>query len=156
MKMTSDLANELLSYDANSGKLIWKERHVSFFVGSGHFTADHICKIWNSKFAGTVAGMGCDDDYSRIRIFGKRYRAHRLIHLMVNGSWPRKSSEHRKRTSKTGVTGIYYQAKARKYEVRVNGVYIGIYQTIDEAKKIKEDMKLRANAYHPNEMNKCA
>ena len=45
-----EMLNKLLRYDAETGKLFWKERHPSFFEG-----CEIKSKRWNNRFSGKEA-----------------------------------------------------------------------------------------------------
>ena len=64
--LTQARALELLSYDPATGRLVWREGAYN---------------------AGKVAGEG-NGSYGRVYIDGARYKAHRVIWLMMTGSFP--------------------------------------------------------------------
>lgn len=72
--------NRLFEYDSETGNLIWRERPRE------DFATLRAMKIWNTRFAGKVAGCVRKDGYRGIRINGKDYFAHRLIYILHCGS----------------------------------------------------------------------
>lgn len=71
-----DYVRKVLSYDKDTGVLIWKER-VSIRVMVG-------------KAAGTTNSQG----YIKITIKGRAYGAHRVAWLLHYGEWPSKVIDH--------------------------------------------------------------
>lgn len=74
--LTAEKVNSLLSYDRNTGVLRWKEMASS------------------RRPAGSVAGNIMGNGYRYIGINGKRYKASRLIWLMIHGEWPKEIIDH--------------------------------------------------------------
>ena len=68
MKMTRELALENLEYNQETGILTWKVARSGIAVGD-------------------VAG-GLNHGYLQFRFYFKKYQAHRVIWLMMNGEWP--------------------------------------------------------------------
>jgi HNH endonuclease/AP2 domain len=62
----------LFHYDPATGDLIWRERPLSDFANK------RIMKIWNTRFAGKVAGSSHHSGHW-VTIDGVRYAAHRII-----------------------------------------------------------------------------
>lgn len=79
MSLTAERLREVLRYDPDTGKFTW-------IKATGK-------KSKPGKAAGYKSG---DDSYCRILlgIDGKRYRAHRLAWLYMNGQWPRLDVDH--------------------------------------------------------------
>lgn len=76
-----DVLNQYLSYDANTGVLIWNFRRPDCFKTASQF------KIWNTRYAGKEAFAATDSRGRRYgRIDSVRYSAHRVIWKMVTGS----------------------------------------------------------------------
>lgn len=148
---------EMFAFDEEAGHLIWRERPAD------HFATAAAEKIWNSRYAGTVAGV-IDDGYRRIKFAGKMWKAHRLIWIYVNGQIPdglqvdhingvrsdnrlanlrlvtnaencRNQSMPRNNTS--GVMGVVWHRRARKWQAQVKiagrTTYLGLFDTIEAA-----------------------
>lgn len=76
-------------YDPQTGNLFWKPRDVKWFSDSTRWSADQICKSWNTRYANKPAFTSRDSDgYPQGHILTKSLRAHRLIWLLVHGVWP--------------------------------------------------------------------
>lgn len=85
---TQDLLNELLEYEAGTGKLFWKPRSKEHFLSKGH-SAEHTCHRWNSRYAGKEAFASCNvSGYRQGSIFDRKALGHRVAWLMVNGEKP--------------------------------------------------------------------
>ncbi len=84
-----ELLRQLLEYEPETGKLYWRERPRDMF------SRDMSWKTWNTRFAGKEAFANSDDvGYRSGRIFGVRYRAHRVVWAMHHGNWPKESIDH--------------------------------------------------------------
>lgn len=85
MNLTQEQLQQLLTYNKNTGELIWKPRDVSLFKD------ERSCKTWNTRYSGKHAGTKGRFNgkwYGVIRINGKQYLAHRVIWLYVTGVVP--------------------------------------------------------------------
>ena len=71
---------ELFHYDQQTGNLMWKNRPET------DFSTMRVCRIWNSKFAGSIAGYVRPDGYRKICIDRVMYQAHRLVWIMHYGN----------------------------------------------------------------------
>jgi hypothetical protein len=83
-----DLLRKLLRYEPETGKLFWRERDREFFK------SDRDYKVWNIRFAGKEAFTASDCGYKTGKVFGKTYRAHRIIWALQTGAWPRDEIDH--------------------------------------------------------------
>jgi hypothetical protein len=77
--LTADRVREVLSYDPISGILRWKAPSCD----------KSYIKV------GSIAGSKTVKGYLNIMIDGERHPAHRLIWLMVTGSWPKNLMDHK-------------------------------------------------------------
>lgn len=79
--VTAQDAHALLTYDPESGHLYWKQRPIE--------------RGWNRKFqSGNPAGYLAPSGYIMLNVGGKLHRAHRVIWLMVYGTWPEHTVDH--------------------------------------------------------------
>jgi hypothetical protein len=85
--LTAERARELFSYDPQTGVLSWRSDRPS---GNG------AVRIHKGREAGCVS-RGRHTSYRLVRVDGRMYPAHRLIFLIVTGSWPRGHVDHRDR-----------------------------------------------------------
>ena len=79
IELTQEIACELLEYNLHTGNLTWKSRSQKYFKSK------HDMKCWNSRYANKRAGYIAStksEKYMLLRIFGKMYRAHRIIMAM--------------------------------------------------------------------------
>ena len=76
--------HECFSYNAETGKLTWKRRPLVHFDGD-----ERLWKIWNTRYAGTLAG-GIGGGYLRVNLIvggrGRLVRAHRIAYAAHQ--WP--------------------------------------------------------------------
>ena len=79
----------LISCEPETGKLFWRHRPLWLFA------TKRGCSTWNAKWAGKEAFTAANyQGYRDGRIFGRPYRAHRVIWAMVNGRWPADQIDH--------------------------------------------------------------
>lgn len=162
MEITSKIIRELLHYDTDTGVFTWRRRDLKWF---GH---ERDCKRWNNRYAGKTAGSLHTKpngyQFVEITLFKRPYKAHRVAWLYVTGSWPSDGIDHINRNptdnrfvnlreattlenghnqsryanNKSGVSGIFWNKRARKWYVScgLNGVrhYLGTYQDFSCAK----------------------
>lgn len=136
---------ELLSYDPETGVFTWRVSRKS-----------------GTAVAGAVAGTISDRGYVCIKIFGRKYRAHRLAWLHVHGLWPEYDVDHRNRVrhdnrianlravtkavnqqnrsdahrnNKVGVLGVQRRRARYVARIQVGGdkKYLGSFKTIEAA-----------------------
>lgn len=69
------------------GRLIWKDRTPDLFV-DGLQTKEHKCLAWNRKNGGKEAFRWKANGYYSGSLFGKKYKAHRIIWKFVYGEDP--------------------------------------------------------------------
>lgn len=87
--LTQALANQLLSYDPNTGVLYWKARDISLFSDDSRHPQHVIQSRWNTRYAGTKALTGtAAKGYKAGSMLNKRVYAHRIIFLLAHGRWP--------------------------------------------------------------------
>lgn len=159
--------NELLRYDAETGRLFWKERSASLFQ------TKRAANIWNAQYPGKEAFTAYNAyGYREGRIFNGLHRAHRIIWAMhfgnasddidhINGdrSDNRLSnlravtrSENRRNCAvrsdnSTGVTGV----KKRKYgwQAYIGTHTIGNFKTFEDAVVARKAAEAEFG-FHPN------
>lgn len=162
IELTKELAEELLSYNPESGELRWKTRDIRFF------SSDAYMRRWNTRLAGKLAGVVNPDGYIEIRLSGTIYKAHRLIWFMQAGSWPdgqidhvdhcrtnnrwsnlrsvtnadnsRNQSRHSSNTS--GVTGVSWDNRYGRWRatIKVDGTkkHLGYFVNFNEAVAVRK------------------
>ncbi|MBP6738768.1 MAG: HNH endonuclease [Leptospiraceae bacterium] len=149
-----DLLNEHLSYDVNTGIIIWKK------------SPGNKCKIGDA--AGTLS-----NGYAQIGLKGKIYRTHRIVWFLYYNSWPKNQIDHingirddnrienlrevtirenqqnRVEHRNGALVGTYFNKKAKKWrsQIRINGehIHLGYYKTEAEAHNSYNSFKKENN-----------
>ena len=145
------LLKELFMYD--DGKLFWKistgfpRQHAGFEI------KDH------NKPHG----------YKRVTVNGKRYKVHQIIFMMHHGylppliehidkdklnnrienlrplEWPEHSIKSFVKKNESKVRNVNFRKDRNKYQVKMNvdnkRMHFGFYDTLEEAKKVAEEMR---------------
>lgn len=86
---TPEQLRNLLSYEAETGKLYWKPRPYEMFKNKqAHGT-------WNTRYAGkeSFTAIG-NHGYHTGSVNNKMYTAHRVIWAIAHGEWPRDQIDH--------------------------------------------------------------
>lgn len=85
-----EVLRQLLRYEPETGKLFWRERSDKFCV-----TAQE-AKRWAARYDGAEAfTLANDRGYRCGKVFGRAYKAHRVIWAIVTGHWPDAEIDHR-------------------------------------------------------------
>ena len=138
--LTAERLREVLEYDPETGEFRWKLRI------SSNFSSKRAGSIWNSRFAGKIAGCLTEPSgYVVIAVDSINYRAHRLAFLWMTGEWPKNEIDHRdmcrhnniwsnlreatsgqnklnkkvRSDSSTGIKGVGFCKKRKKYRVDI-------------------------------------
>lgn len=86
---------QLLRYEPDTGKLFWRERSSEHILKSGRHTPELAASIWNNQHAGREAFTAADGaGYKCGAVYGRNFRAHRVIWAIHYGSWPVNSVDH--------------------------------------------------------------
>lgn len=132
-------------------------------------------KVFNSKYAGKIAGCLNPDGYIYISILGSNYLAHRLAWKILTGEDPVNEIDHDNRVrsdnrsvnlrqadgaqnnsntgirgdNTSGVRGARWHKAAKKYvaEISVGRVrkHLGVFDTLEEASNVYDEATLK---YH--------
>jgi hypothetical protein len=166
--------NQLFTYDPDTGYLFWKERSHEDFPEAKRLNS------WNSRWAGKRAFTYLDPKtgYYHGCVWGKTYRAHRVIWHMNNGRWPKdiidhidgngannrienlrevSSSENSRNmklllTNTTGFHGVTQREKGKwvaRIDVNLKTVYLGTFDTLEEAVQCRKEAEIKYG-YHEN------
>ena len=157
-----EVLRQLLRYEPETGKLIWRPRGAPFFAG-GDYPADRLAKSWNGRFAGKDAGTVHAKGYRYIKIDSQCFAAHRIVVAMVSGEWPTYEIDHidhdklnnrmsnlriatrsenarnmpKHRSNKSGHNGVVWNKKTSKWRafIGVNGrnIHLGSFDKIEDA-----------------------
>jgi len=168
-----DRLHDWFDYDAETGSLKWKVRKWTDFT-------DHRDWIWFcGRFSCREAGTSHSDGYRRVGIQRKPFRAHRIIWALQTGSWPAFELDHinhdradnrwenlraapgsindmnqsRQRNNTSGVTGVYYHKRDRKWraQVKLNGKHVFAKCFATKAEAISAVLAARKfHKFHPN------
>lgn len=176
-ELTLELVKELLDYEPETGVFFWKERDIKFFTPTEKRTAEHLMKMWNSKWAGKEAftsdnGQG----YLTGAILCLPVKAHRLALFYMTGEWPEQvdhengnrsdnrfdnlrsvskaeNARNQKKhiTNTSGVTGVSWHEPMKCWiaRIHVNGerTYLGGSPIFEEAVKLRKDAEIKYG-YH--------
>ena len=177
MELTAEIARELLTYNPNTGKLLWKERPLKYFNNPIY------TKRWNTKYASketfTALVYRKSGHPARLdgRLFNKTYSAHRIAWLIYYGEWPKNQIDHinqdatdnriknlrdvtpaenqKNRTlynnNTTGYLGVSKHHGKYRARIRINNIdkHLGYYDTAEEAAAVRAVASINYN-FHPN------
>ena len=180
VQLTAQLIRSLLDYAPETGMLTWKPRPPEMFPsGDRWHTSEQMAHIWNAKNAGKEACACVDGGYKQGGLFYNKLKAHRAAWAIMTGEMPKGQIDHingdgtdnrwtnlrlvdstgnarnqkRHKTNKSGHTGVWWDAKRRKWTVTI---YIdskpnrfGRYDSLEEAAAYAREQRL-ALGYHPN------
>src|SRR5262245_469390 len=76
--LTADRLRELLRYEPDTGRWTWR-------------ASTNRLRIRPGDEAGTLSKFG----HRGIKVFGRRYQAHRLAWLYMTGEWPKRHVDHK-------------------------------------------------------------
>ena len=164
---------QLLSYNPETGELVWLSRDESWFKKASD------AKGWNKKYAGTKAFQTLYCGYLQGHILKKHYFAHRVSWALYHGFWPSDQIDHvngirsdnrianlrdvshsdnqknvkLRHDNKSGMPGIDWKVGASAWRVRVSrdGArrLVGYFKNLDEAVAARRRAQQEA-AYHVN------
>jgi len=135
-----DRLKKLLEYDPDTGIFRWLRAHQKVQVGD-------------------IAGTLDDKGYIRIKVDGRKYRAHRLAWLYMTGHWPIDQIDHRdmvktnnafknlreadntqtngnrrrQRNNTSGYRGVSWWKIGRRWRAAIGKQFIGYFDTRQEA-----------------------
>lgn len=151
--LTADQFRDLVTYEPDTGSLIWKWRPNG-------------PAAWNTQFAGRVVGSRNEEGYLKMLTYGRTYLCHRVIWYIQTGVWPPMGIDHRNGvrddnrwdnlrlatvaqnaqnsgpraftvSRAAGLKGVNYHRKTGKWigRIKANGQfhYLGIFRTAEEA-----------------------
>ena len=161
--LTAERLREVLSYDPDTGEFRRKVR-----------TSNRIK-------AGEISGSEDGSGYKRIRVDGRKYKAHRLAWLYVHGRWPEKQLDHENNirsdnriknlreatnaqnaqnqaarcTNNSGHTGVAWCKKASKWRAYINAesgrVNLGSFGKIEDAIAARRAGKAVFHTFNPSD-----
>lgn len=147
--------HECFIYEANSGRLVWRERPLNHFPGEGRR------QFFNRNFAGKTAGGPAGKGYLEVKVDGRKLKAHRVAWALIHGAFPAEMLDHingnradnrmanlrpannaqnqwNRRTldrNSSGLKGAYRSGKGWKSLIQVNGerIDLGWFATAEAA-----------------------
>jgi hypothetical protein len=169
--ITPSLLSLLMHYEADTGKLFWKERPRIFFK------RDKDWKRWNTRYAGKEAFSKNSTGYLDGMIFRRMYRAHQCAWALHYGEWPGEHIDHINgvrddnridnlrlagwsenarnaaigKLNTSGVLGVCPLRSRWRAYIRVNGKneHLGVFDTLEGAAAARKAAEIR-HGYHPN------
>lgn len=155
-KLTQERLKELLDYDPETGIFTWK-------VDRG-----------SNKIKGSHAGSLDKDSYLIISLYGKRYKAHRLVFLYIDGYTPENQVDHIDRNklnnkrcnlrevsqicnsrncnirvdNKIGITGVCWNKVKNKWVAQIQPykkINLGCFDNILDAARARWNAEVKYN-----------
>lgn len=174
-----ELLNSLISYDPDTGALIWKPRPPTLFSNEKGY-AERVSKGWNKRCAGKPAldAKGEDGRLSG-RLFNKALRAHVAAYALHHGIWPASEIDHENgdpsdnrilnlraashhenmlnrkvpANNKSGCMGVAFELATGKWRALItrNGKRVSLGRFQSKAKAIEARKAAEAQlGFHPN------
>ena len=173
LQALKELAENLLTVDPNKGKLFWEERPRDMFPSEWSW------KVWNINNSGKEAFTAINSDgYKHGTIFGKSYKAHRIIWILCNDDnlkhidhinhdpsdnrlvnlrsvAPNKNWKNRSKNSdnKSGFNGVSWHKAIGKWVAYISHegkkIHLGSYRDIDAAIAARQVANIK-HGYHMN------
>jgi hypothetical protein len=153
--MAADTATAQRQAKQNSLTIEQLRAALHYDPGSGVFT--RLLRTAKRVRVGNVAGWVDNKGYVRIRLYGRCYRAHRLVWFYMTGEWPKDQIDHKdldkannrwtnlreatnsqnmansrtKASNTTGWKGVHWNRNCRKWHAQtsLNGknIYLGLF-----------------------------
>jgi hypothetical protein len=145
-----------------AGTMTWRARTPEMF--SHCERPEHACAAWNARYAGKEAFTTDHNEGYRVgKIFGRTYRAHRVIWAMTTGAWPEDQIDHINgdpadnrienlravtqsenlrnaalpRNNTSGAMGVGWHKPAGKWQAQIRGngkqINLGLFTNKDDA-----------------------
>lgn len=133
---------------------------------------------------GLIKVKPTENGYMRIRILGKKYMAHRLAHLYMEGNWPdqidhadrdrfnnkwdnlsassnldNRKNQSLRQSNNTGVTGVIWNSKRKRYVARVTHNYkqhwLGQFENIEDAIAARKAANIKFKFHKNHGSSEC-
>ena len=179
---TPEMLRKLLRYEPETGKIFWRNRTPDLFT-DGYRTAEGMCRWWNATYANGEAMTADDGDgFLTGMVFGKKYRAHRVIWAIETGAWPDGQIDHKDHvrnnnrwsnlrevtsqinamnqsmrvTNTSGVMGVSWSKASRKWVANINiggkQKSLGLFTEKSDAIAARQAANLDAGYHHNHGM----
>jgi hypothetical protein len=173
--ISASLVREYMSYNPETGVLVWLPRDRS------HFKSSKQNANWNGRYPGKQAGRVGHKGYRAVAVNDRLFKAHRIAWLHFYGEEPVGQIDHingdpddnrisnlrlvtntencrnttipkNNSTGRIGVSPYFYNGR-RKYlaRIRVDGKlkHLGYFETVEEAGLAREGAE-KEYGFHPN------
>lgn len=166
--ITAELVRQLVRYEPDTGRIFWLPRLPHLFK------SEALCARWNARFAEKEAFSATNlQGYRTGRIFGRTYRAHRVIWLIQTGEWPVGDVDHingkcadncwenlrdtstsaNMRNAKmwshntTGITGVVWDKRDHNWKAQImvnkRQMYLGNFDRLEDAISAREAANIK-------------
>lgn len=174
--LTPELLRELISYDPDTGSMIWLPRRPDHFGYLGAKALRYF-KTWNSRFLGKDAFTSrCGNGYNQATILGQKTLAHRVAWAIAHGRWPVQidhingdRSDNRlcnlrevsqaenclnlalRKKNRVGTNGVRWTKNRWQATITVNKkrVHLGRFANLEDAIRVRREAEARYG-FHPN------
>ncbi len=173
----SDLA-KFYRYASETGDIVWKTRCAGMTFGD-KIVSERGARQSNGKCAGRSAIYAHVSGYKAIALMGVAFLAHRAAWALHYGQWPCGQIDHingdrqdnriinlrvvdqignsrnaaRPRTNKTGVPGVFYEARAKRWKAYIGvnrkRVDLGSHPSLESAVRARKNAEIKFG-FHPN------
>lgn len=103
-----EYVKECLSYNPQSGELIWKARPLH------HFKSERIKRTFTRTFTGKLAGRITSTGHISVNINGHDYLAHRLCWYLHYGVAPKRLKHRNNNLTDNRIENLYEPSKANE------------------------------------------
>lgn len=175
--LSPNFLQKLLSYDAQTGVLTWKERDPFLHPAPGYVDQ------WNGRWAGKVAGgkrmASCGKPYWVVRVFSRAFYAHQIVMALHGNDFQGKEIDHidgnglnnrienlrfvsrldnaknhrRQKSNSSGVTGVGFHSRDLVWTARghANGkvIHLGSFKKKSLAVAARKSWEIQAG-FHKN------
>jgi hypothetical protein len=174
---TPDELRQLLRYEAETGRLYWREREPRHFRSPGNIGLRAVCSNWNRRYAGNEAFRHTNaKGYRQGTLASVKVEAHRVAWAVHHGYWPQEidhingdkgdnrpanlrevtrqqnsCNRSQRSDNRTGVTGVVFKNGRYVARIQANGKerFLGSFSSLDAARTARKGAE-RELGYHEN------